>query len=215
MSASLTLKWTHLLVFLVALLLHADVEAFHVTVSHPVSTLALKKQHALLLPRRSLARPSTASVRMASGIDTLPLVLQSSIFLGTMSGVTAGGLLLAGPILDGAQRALGEERFKLWSATFSLLGFVYLFSGFAHFTLAEPLKGIYPPMGTWGLWQLPGSADFHVAWTGVAEILGSLGLLIGSLAGLAPQELRPSMIHPQNPLLYLMLAQREVAAAHG
>ena len=34
--------------------------------------------------------------------------------------------------------------------------------------------------GTWGgLWQLPGSAKFHVYWTGVAEMLGGLGLVAG------------------------------------
>jgi uncharacterized membrane protein len=38
-----------------------------------------------------------------------------------------------------------------------------------------------PRRGAWGLWYLPGSAEFHVEWTGVAEILGGLGLMIGSL----------------------------------
>lgn len=33
-----------------------------------------------------------------------------------------------------------------------------------------------------GLWQLPGSPEFHVAWTGVAEILGGAGLLGGAVA---------------------------------
>jgi len=33
-----------------------------------------------------------------------------------------------------------------------------------------------------GVWQLPGSAEFHVAWTGVAEIAGGAGLLIGAAA---------------------------------
>jgi len=31
---------------------------------------------------------------------------------------------------------------------------------------------IYHPYVTSGIWHLPGSANFHVAWTGVAEILG-------------------------------------------
>lgn len=32
-----------------------------------------------------------------------------------------------------------------------------------------------------GLLVLPGSAEFHVAWTGVAEIAGGSGLFLGSL----------------------------------
>lgn len=30
-----------------------------------------------------------------------------------------------------------------------------------------------------GLWQLPGGSKFHVEWTGVAEILGGVGLFVG------------------------------------
>ncbi|CAK0868419.1 unnamed protein product [Prorocentrum cordatum] len=59
---------------------------------------------------------------------------------------------------------------------------VYMAAGVAHFTAAEPFEAIYPPTGTWGLWYLPGSAQFHVAWTGVAELLGGAGLFLGSLA---------------------------------
>ena len=48
----------------------------------------------------------------------------------------------------------------------------------AHF-LVEDFLDIVPPKGTWGgLWQLPGSSKFHVYWTGAAEVLGGLGLLL-------------------------------------
>ncbi|KAJ1622178.1 hypothetical protein T492DRAFT_335297 [Pavlovales sp. CCMP2436] len=33
-----------------------------------------------------------------------------------------------------------------------------------------------------GIWQLPGSAEFHVRWTGAAEVLGGTGLAGGALA---------------------------------
>eukprot|EP00288_Rhodomonas_lens_P017325 CAMPEP_0177711936 /NCGR_PEP_ID=MMETSP0484_2-20121128/12130_1 /TAXON_ID=354590 /ORGANISM="Rhodomonas lens, Strain RHODO" /LENGTH=207 /DNA_ID=CAMNT_0019223709 /DNA_START=200 /DNA_END=823 /DNA_ORIENTATION=- len=130
---------------------------------------------------------------MASGIDTLPLAMQSAIFLGTMSGVTAGGLVLAGPVLDGAEKLLGKSTFNAWSKTFSLLSFIFLAAGVAHFTSAEAFNSIYPPPGTWGLWALPGSSEFHVAWTGVAEVLGGTGLLVGSLSELAPEGVRDNL----------------------
>ena len=43
-------------------------------------------------------------------------------------------------------------------------------------TQEEAFKAIYPPIGTWGFCA-PGSSDFHVDGTGVAEILGGAGLL--------------------------------------
>ena len=61
----------------------------------------------------------------------------------------------------------------------SLLGGVFMAAGYAHFALPMAYEVIFPPPGTWGLWYLPGSASFHVAWTGVAECLGGAGLLAG------------------------------------
>ena len=55
---------------------------------------------------------------------------------------------------------------------------MFALAGAAHFLLLEEFSNIYPPPGAWGgLWQLPGSAAFHVEWTGVVELLGGLGLL--------------------------------------
>lgn len=39
--------------------------------------------------------------------------------------------------------------------------------------------------GAWGFWYLPGSPSFHVNWTGVAEVLGGAGVLLGALAPVA------------------------------
>jgi len=58
-----------------------------------------------------------------------------------------------------------------------LMGLVYLLGGIGHFVVAESFQDIYPPIGTWGIWYLPGSAAFHVAWTGVVELLGGAGLI--------------------------------------
>ena len=37
-----------------------------------------------------------------------------------------------------------------------------------------------PAQGAWGVWYLPGSKEFHVAWTGVVEFLAGLWLIIGA-----------------------------------
>jgi len=123
-----------------------------------------------------------------SGIDLLPWGAQAAVFAGTISGITAASLLL-GPALDAIDRALPVGWFANWAKTFPLLGAIYLLAGSAHFTSAAAFQSIYPPPGTWGIWHLPGSADFHVAWTGVAEILGGGGLLLGGLADVAPESL--------------------------
>jgi uncharacterized membrane protein len=40
---------------------------------------------------------------------------------------------------------------------------------------------VFVEQGAWGFWNLPGSASFHVYWTGVAELAGGLGLLSSTL----------------------------------
>ena len=62
-----------------------------------------------------------------------------------------------------------------------LLGAIFLTAGRSHFTMPEAFTAIYPPQGTWGIWYLPGSAEFHVAWTGIAEMGGGSGLLTGAI----------------------------------
>ena len=48
--------------------------------------------------------------------------------------------------------------------------------GAARFALPKGFEDMYPHRGAWGFWYLPGTPDFHVKWTGVAEILGGLGM---------------------------------------
>lgn len=42
-----------------------------------------------------------------------------------------------------------------------------------------------PYQGTWGIWQLPGSAEFHVMWSGAAEILGGAGMIASTVPAVA------------------------------
>ena len=86
-----------------------------------------------------------------------------------------------------------QTTWDYWEAFSAIvLGLVFLTAGRSHFTVPEAFRAIYPPPGTWGIWYLPGSAAFHVAWTGVAELCGGAGLLVGGvLRGLALPQSRP------------------------
>ena len=125
----------------------------------------------LVVHARTAARQPPA-VTMVSGVDLLPLQSQALVFCGAMSTVTAGGLAVAGPVLSGFQRRMDAAWFDAWVKTWPLLGAVFVLAGLAHFSSADGFRAIYPPPGTWGIWYLPGGADFHVAWSGAAEILG-------------------------------------------
>jgi hypothetical protein len=138
---------------------------------------------------RTTARQPPA-VTMASGVDLLPLQSQALVFCAAMSGVTAGGLAVAGPVLSVIKRRTDAAWFEAWAKTWPLLGAVYVLAGLAHFSSADGFRAIYPPPGTWGIWYLPGGADFHVAWSGAAEILGGIGLLLGGLADVLPEDIQ-------------------------
>mmetsp|Transcript_29685 Transcript_29685/g.95397 ORF Transcript_29685/g.95397 Transcript_29685/m.95397 type:complete len:124 (+) Transcript_29685:372-743(+) len=59
-----------------------------------------------------------------------------------------------------------------------------------------------PHEGAWGgLWTLPGSKSFHVNWTGVAEVLGGAGLLLGAL----PIDAVPDWLEPASAWGLLLL----------
>ncbi|CAM9497360.1 unnamed protein product [Chrysoparadoxa australica] len=144
-----------------------------------------------------------------SGFNALDKQVQAlgvgGIFLGLAAGTVAaheGGAALtdALPWLD-ASRGPGAI----------FLGLIFMAAGVSHFTLHEDFAAMvsyslhtspgpnsyltgsiavilhlqYPGKGSWGIWYLPGSASFHVNWTGVAEVLGGLGLAMGQL-GVGP-----------------------------
>lgn len=57
-------------------------------------------------------------------------------------------------------------------------------AGAAHFAVKSDFENIYPYRGAWGLWYLPGSPEFHVVWSGIAELLLGAGLTVGTLMNL-------------------------------
>eukprot|EP00592_Proboscia_alata_P015840 CAMPEP_0194394700 /NCGR_PEP_ID=MMETSP0174-20130528/124002_1 /TAXON_ID=216777 /ORGANISM="Proboscia alata, Strain PI-D3" /LENGTH=240 /DNA_ID=CAMNT_0039190531 /DNA_START=207 /DNA_END=929 /DNA_ORIENTATION=- len=148
-----------------------------------------------------------------SGIDTLPEIVQASVFVGSY-GILGASTIVGVQTLDVASATLGLER---WRKSFVegyvplLLGSLYGLAGVSHFGNAEAFTAIYPPVGTWGLWYLPGTAGFHVAWTGLVELFGGMGLLWGFGSRLLLDEeedddgLVGKLIQPLSALLLFVL----------
>ena len=153
-------------------------QSFHLNQSH------LKKRRDDRIP--PFNSDSTHLQMSPSGIDELPIIYQSSIFLGiyTMLSIST---IQSIKLIDSLSKGIGLET---WRNVFVdkllplLLGILYTTAGIGHFTNSVAFCSIYPPVGTWGIWYLFGSVDFHVAWTGVVEILGGSGLLVGSVRSL-------------------------------
>ena len=117
-----------------------------------------------------------------SGIDGLPVLTQQALFASAFASVGAAAFTSA-TVYDGAKpdqpSSAWWDRWEAFSAC--VLGLTFLTAGRSHFTVPDAFRAIYPPIGTWGFWFLPGSSSFHVAWTGVAELAGGGGLLLGGL----------------------------------
>lgn len=111
-----------------------------------------------------------------SGINTLSEPIQASIVLAIFAALGIGSVAFSS-FLDTI--TMNYEWVQTWRYTWPLLGAIYAAAGVTHFTLQEEYENIYPSKGAWGFWYLPGSPTFHVQWTGVAEFLGGVGLLIG------------------------------------
>lgn len=110
-------------------------------------------------------------------------LIVSAIFLTLF-----GGTYLFSSGLHQATTFLGdnfESQYQLFRNTWPLaFGLVYSLAGITHFALSEEYENIFPTKGAWGVWNIPGSKSFHVAWTGVAELAGGLGLLAGGISSI-------------------------------
>ena len=105
-----------------------------------------------------------------SGINKLIVEEQQAEVYKAMAGMAS----LAGVLL--ILFSFGHVGVWPWGA---LLGPIFMLAGYSHFVLNEDYANIYPPKGTWGLWELPGSAELHVWWTGIAEIALGGSLFLG------------------------------------
>lgn len=113
-----------------------------------------------------------------SRLNTLSKPFQAKAIVSIFATLFLGTQLFSSFLADATTQ---YEWFQSFRYTWPILGAVFVAAGVTHFTVEEEYCNIYPPKGTWGIWYLPGSAKFHVQWTGVAEILGGTGLLIGGI----------------------------------
>lgn len=128
-----------------------------------------------------------------SGVNALPLPTQAGVFFLVATGLYAATLLGIGgfeylkSVLPGPITA--------WQGTWGLMGLFYALAGVSHFTAKLEFENIMPAWGAWGFWYLPGSKEFHVAWSGVAEFVLGLWLGLSTLANLfIGQQLLPALV---------------------
>jgi uncharacterized membrane protein len=150
-----------------------------------------RTKHSYYIASQSRPPSSSGLALSPSGVSEWPAVAQMGVFAGTYAGL-AGGTLVGCSLLDTFSRSVvGLERWRtsfIDTALPLLLGVFFASAGAGHFVAAEAFQAIYPPPGTWGFWFVPGSAAFHVAWTGVVEGLGGAGLLVGGFQNLLRSE---------------------------
>jgi len=111
-----------------------------------------------------------------SKLNSLPEPAQAAIFFTILALLGAASIPFSNFL---SSITTQYEWVQTWRYTWPLLGAIYVAAGLTHFTVQEEYENIYPSQGAWGIWYLPGSKEFHVKWTGVAEILGGAGLLVG------------------------------------
>jgi len=124
-----------------------------------------------------------------SGINTQPELPTQALIVGSIFFTLGFGTYVFSSGLAAATTTLGDtfpNGYPVFRSTWPIsFGLIYSLAGLTHFTLSEEYENIYPPQGTWGIWYLPGSKEFHVGWTGIVELLGGLGLLVGGISSIA------------------------------
>jgi len=142
-----------------------------------------------------------------SNINTLPNIQQAGIF-GLLSAGLYAGTIVVLQVIAFAESVL-PGIMSNWEKSWFILGVFYMLAGAAHFAVKKDFVNIYPAKGSWGFWFLPGTPEFHVEWTGYAELLGGFWLVLGGLSNLGlfslPSVLGNVMQDGATALLYLTI----------
>jgi uncharacterized membrane protein len=114
------------------------------------------------------------SLPSPSGINTWGKPLQVLFFVTYFWALAFGTSLFREILKDYGVRAPDSSKLAIG------LGIFYIFVGVSHILSPKDFENIVPLKGTWGIWYVPGSRLFHVLWTSGVEILGGIGLIVGS-----------------------------------
>ncbi|KAF8059994.1 NHP2 [Scenedesmus sp. PABB004] len=128
-------------------------------------------------------------------VSRMPEAQQAAAFAAIAAAIAAGTVLNAAALGPAASSVL-PGFLQVTRTSWFPLGPIFIAAGVAHFTEEQGFVNMYPHQGAWGIWRLPGSARFHVQWTGVAEIAGGLGLCLGAL----PLDAVPDWLSPASAL---------------
>ena len=116
-------------------------------------------------------------------MSSLPEPAQAAIVFTAWAGIAAltyFSCAVVGPAVEDA-----FPGYMAWSrSTWPVLGLTYIAAGAAHFGLHQGFLDMFPHKKAWGFFELPGTPSFHVNWTGVAEILGGVGIVSKLVPGI-------------------------------
>jgi hypothetical protein len=98
-------------------------------------------------------------------VQQLPLPGQAAVVL-CICAALAGSVWACVTLLLPGLELVAAPAMRLVRMAWPLWGGAYAAIGVLHFTCAEDFRAIVPPWGAWGVWWIPGSAAFHVAWSG-------------------------------------------------
>lgn len=126
--------------------------------------------------------PSVSGVNTKDNLTQAVIVKTIFLSLGLGTYFFSSGLGQFSGFLGDTFPSQYEFFRNTWPITF---GLIFALAGITHFTLKEEYENIVPTKGSWGIWNLPGSKAFHVAWTGAAELTCGLGLLVAGISSFA------------------------------
>lgn len=133
-------------------------------------------------------------------VSQQPEGIQQLVLAGIAAGLWSGTAFCCsglGPLL--AQFL--PSFLAVTKSTGLLCGPTLMAAGLMHFIKLQECCTMYPHQGAWGCWNLPGSAEFHVSWTGAAYIVGGAGLAVGAL----PSDIVPEWLSPASAFGLFML----------